>query len=54
MLLSVKEDIARNNMIHDLLSMWKKVVIFLFDVIFWHLPAGTEENQENPLRNTSG
>jgi hypothetical protein len=39
----------------DFLRMWKKkMVIFLFDVLFWHLPEGTEENQGKPVRNTSG
>jgi len=27
----------------------KKLVIFLHDVVFWHLPEGPENNQENPL-----
>jgi hypothetical protein len=27
--------------------MWKKAVMAYFKVLFWHLPAGTEETMKN-------
>jgi hypothetical protein len=47
------DDIAWDNMIGDF-NNWtgcgKMLVIFLCDVVFWHLPEGLEKNQENSLR----
>jgi hypothetical protein len=28
-------------------SAWKKPVMVLFEVLFWHLPIGTQENHES-------
>jgi hypothetical protein len=33
----------------ELEGMWKKAVLVCSDVLFRHLPAGTEGNHETPL-----
>jgi hypothetical protein len=33
---------------NELESIWKEVATAKFNVLFWHLPRGTEENYENP------
>jgi hypothetical protein len=36
-------------MITELEREWKELVVAWFDVLFWHLPRGTEESDKNPV-----
>jgi hypothetical protein len=47
---SVTQDYTASNerMIGE--RMWKEADVAQFKVISWHLPAGTEENHEKPVK----
>jgi len=34
--------------VNEFQNIWSKAISIQFEVIFYHLPSGTEENQETP------